>query len=151
MYMLEIIFSVDNSSLSLDDNLKNDFLLLHERDPFGINGSFGAPEKKGSINFSKANTKFCFSLRMITVICLLMEENILSLKQTTKLFKFPTQLCFGSMSNGFSATESRKVFLNGNVYDFSVDYSSIEISETLNIHKYLMTKNNIKVFFVILS
>ena len=129
MPMLEIIFSVDNSSLSLDDNLKNDFLVLDERDLFGINGSFGAPEKKSSINFKEANTKFCFSLRMIIVICLLMEKNILSLKQTTKLFKFPTQLCFESMSNGFSATESSKVFLNGNVLDFSVDYSLIEKSE----------------------
>ena len=31
-----------------------------------------------------------------------------------------------------------------NVYDFSVDYSSIGNSDILNIHKYLMTKNNIK-------
>ena len=28
---------------------------------FGINGSFGSPEKRFSINFSKANTKFCSS------------------------------------------------------------------------------------------
>ena len=49
--------------------------------------------------------------------------------RTTKLFKFPTQLCFESMSNGFSATESSKVFLNGNVLGFSVDYSLIEKSE----------------------
>ena len=34
--------------------------------------------------------------------------------------------------------------LNGNVYDFSVDYNSIDKSDILNIHKYLMTMNNIK-------
>ena len=34
-----IIFGVDNSSSSHADNLK------HEGDTFGINGSFGAPEK----------------------------------------------------------------------------------------------------------
>ena len=34
--------------------------------------------------------------------------------------------------------------LNGNVYDFSVDYNSIDKSDILNIHKYSMTKNNIK-------
>ena len=34
-----IIFGVDNSSSSHADNLKN------EGDTFGINGSFGAPEK----------------------------------------------------------------------------------------------------------
>ena len=48
------------------------------------------------------------------------------------------------MSNGFSATGSREVSLNGNVYDFSVDYNSIDKSDILNIHKYLMTENNLK-------
>ena len=36
-------------------------LVLGERDTFGINGSFGVPEKKISINFTKANTKFCLN------------------------------------------------------------------------------------------
>ena len=46
----------------------------------------------------------------------------------------------------FCATESREVSLNGNgnVYDFSVDYNFIDKSDILNIHKYLMTKNNKK-------
>ena len=48
------------------------------------------------------------------------------------------------ISNGFSATESREVLLNGNAYDFSVDCNSIDKSDILNIRKYLMTKNNIK-------
>ena len=38
---------------------------------------------------------------------------------------FPTQFCFGSISNRFSTTESREVSLTGNVCDFSVDISSI--------------------------
>ena len=47
-----------------------------------------------------------------------------------------------SISNGFSALEPREVSLNGNMYDFSVDYNSIEKSDILKIHKHLMTKNN---------
>ena len=43
-----IIFGVDNSSSSHAHNLRNDFLILGEGDTFGINGSFGAPEKKVS-------------------------------------------------------------------------------------------------------
>ena len=31
-----------------------------------------------------------------------------------------------------------------NVYSFLVDYNSVDKSDMLNIHKYLMTKNNIK-------
>ena len=41
-----IIFGIDNSSTTHTDNLKNDFLILFEGNTFGINGSFGAPEKK---------------------------------------------------------------------------------------------------------
>ena len=47
------------------------------------------------------------------------------------------------MSNGFDATESREVSLNGNVYNFSVDYNAIDMSDVINIYKYLMAKNNI--------
>ena len=52
--------------------------------------------------------------------------------------------CLESISNGFSVAESRVVFLNENVYDFSVDYNSIDKSDIINIHKCLMTKTNIK-------
>ena len=40
-----IIFGVDNNSSCHTESLKNDFLILGEGDTFGINGSFGAPEK----------------------------------------------------------------------------------------------------------
>ena len=48
------------------------------------------------------------------------------------------------LSDKFSASESREVSSNGNVHNFSIDYYSIAKSDILNIHKYLMTKNNIK-------
>ena len=54
-------------------------------------------------------------------------------------------LQLGIISNGFSGLESREVSLNGNVYDFLVDYNCIDKSEILNIHKYLMIKNNVRV------
>ena len=46
------------------DNSKNDFLVLEKGPTFGINGSFGSPEKKFSINFSKANTKILFEFTL---------------------------------------------------------------------------------------
>ena len=61
-----------------------------------------------------------------------------------KNVNFPTQFCLGSICNRLSAIESIEVSLNGNVYNISVDYNSIDKSNTLNICKYLMTKNNIK-------
>ena len=56
----------------------------------------------------------------------------------------PAPFCLGSISNGFSATESREVSLGGNVYYFSSDYNSVDKPSILDINKYLMVKNNIK-------
>ena len=82
---------------------------------------------------------------LIVVICLLMEKKyLIKFKDDNKNVNFPTQFCLGSISNGFSSTESREVSLNRNVHDFSVDYNSINKSDILNIHKYLITKSNIK-------
>ena len=53
------IFGVDNSFLSHADNCKNNFSVLGAGPTNGIKGSFGAPEKKLSINFSKASAKVC--------------------------------------------------------------------------------------------
>ena len=58
-----ITLGVGNSSSCHTHNLKNNFLILGEGSTFGINGSFGASEKKFSINFTKAKTKFSLSLR----------------------------------------------------------------------------------------
>ena len=115
-------------------------------DGFGINGSFGAPEKKFRINFNKASTKFCLSLHYNANGSYLFVngKEIFKLKGDNKNFNFPIQFCLGRVSNGFSAIGSRELSLNGNVYDFSVDYNSIDRSDTLNIQNYLMTKNSIK-------
>ena len=86
-----------------------------------------------SLNYNADNSYLFFN-----------EKEIFKFKSDNKNVSFPTQFCLGSVSNGFSATESREVSLNGNVYDFSVDYNSIDKSDILNIHKYSMTKNNIK-------
>ena len=41
-------------------------------------------------------------------------------------------------------SEKSKISLNANVYDFSLCHSSVEKEDILNIHEYLMVKNNIK-------
>ena len=71
-------------------------------------------------------------------------KEIFNLKTANKNVNFSTQFCLGSISNGFSNNETREVYLNGNVYGFSVDHNSVDISDILIIHKYLITKNKIK-------
>ena len=60
-------------------------------------------------------------------------KEIVKFKDDNKNVNFPTQFCLGSISNGFRNTESREVSLNDNVYDFSVDKSSIDKYDILNI------------------
>ena len=55
-------------------------------------------------------------------------KKIFKFKVDNKNVNFPTQVCLGSISTDFSALESREVSLNGNVYDFSVDYNSFDKS-----------------------
>ena len=61
--------------------------MLREGDTSGINGSFGTPEKKFSINYSKAKTKFRLSLHYNSGNSYLFVKGkkFISLKQITKI------------------------------------------------------------------
>ena len=56
---------------------------------------------------------------------------------------FPNSLCLGNVSKDFSESNMKKTGSNGQIYDFSVDYDAITVSDILDIHKYLMKKNEI--------
>ena len=45
--------------------------------------------------------------------------------------------------NDWPTDNMKKTSLKGCVYDFSGDYDAIEVSNILDIHKYLMEKNGI--------
>ena len=55
----------------------------------------------------------------------------------------PVPLCLGNISKNWSVYNMKKTGFNGYVYDFSVDYDAIAVGDILDIHKYLMKKNNI--------
>ena len=96
-------------------NCKNNFLLLVEGPTFGINGSFEKAEKKLSINISKAKQNLLSYL-------FVNGKKVFKFKGDNKNTNFPTQFCLRSKSNGFiSATESREVSSNVNVFNFSVN------------------------------
>ena len=54
------------------------------------------------------------------------------------------EFCLGSLSKDFIKNEQSEISLNCTLSNFSVDHSSVEKEDILNIHKYLMVKNNIK-------
>ena len=47
-------------------------------------------------------------------------------------------LCLGNTSWDFSADNMKITGLYKHVYNFSVDYDSIDVDDVLGIHKYLM-------------
>ena len=50
---------------------------------------------------------------------------------------------FRKISKDWSVDDMKKAGLNGYVYDFTVDYSNTAVYDILDIHKYLMKKNDI--------
>ena len=53
-----------------------------------------------------------------------------------------TPLCLGNISKDWSVDNMKRTGFDGYVYDFSVDYDAIAVDDILDIHKYLMKKNN---------
>ena len=72
------------------------------------------------------------------VIYLLMEQKFINSNQ-----KIPRlwQLYY-VISKDWSVDNMKKKVFNGYVYDFSVDCDAIAVDDILDIHKYLMKKNN---------
>ena len=55
------------------------------------------------------------------------------------------KLCIGNLSNQWTASESEKKGLYGNIYDFVVDYEQIVgVGPIYDFHRHFMIKHNIK-------
>ena len=66
-------------------------------------------------------------------------------KASNRNVNFPTQFYLGIISNKFSYVDEEEVSLKANVYDFLIDCNAINKSVILDIRKYLLVKNNIKI------
>ena len=97
-----------------------------------------------SINITVTKNKFCLSLHYNGANSYLFVND-------TEIYKFiakdsdivATPVCLGNISKDWSVDNMKKTGFNGYVYDFSVDYDTVAADNILNIHKYLMKKNNI--------
>ena len=54
-----------------------------------------------------------------------------------------TPLCLGNISKDWSVDNMKKTELNGYVYGFSIDYNDTAVDKILEIHNYLMKKNDV--------
>ena len=85
-----------------------------------------------------------YIIMLIIVIWFLMEKKYLSLNPKIKILTFQHNFVWEVLLMYLVLLTLEKYLVNGNMYDFSVDYNSIDKSDILNTHKYLMTKNNVK-------
>ena len=96
-----------------------------------------------SSDFSVDNKTFCLSLHYNgdNSYLFVNGKEIINFKtKSSEIVPYP--LCLGNISKNFNNIYMSATGLNSYVYDFSVDYNVIETSDVLNIHKYLMKKNN---------
>ena len=125
------------------DNKRKDILILGKGPSQGLVHALTA-EKMYSISFTVTRKKFCLSLHYNRV-------NSYLFVNETEIYKFKAKdseivaapLCLGNVSKNWSVDNMNKTGLNGYVYDFSVDYDAIAIDDILDIHIYLMKKNDI--------
>ena len=139
-----IIFGADMNLSSHVDNKKKDILILGKGPTQGLGEHSLTAEKMYSINFTVTNKTFCLSLHYNGVNSYLFVNG-------TEIYKFkakdskivPSLLYLGNISKDWTADNMKKTGLTGYIYDFSVDYDAIAVSDILDIHKYLIEKNGI--------
>ena len=112
----------------------------------GINDTTIYVEKNYYRNFMDLGKKFVLSFHYNGNDSYLFVNGRQELKfkcKTDQLVK--EKLCIGNLSDQWTASESEKTGLYGNIYDFVVDYEQIAGVKTIyDMHRYLMTKHNIK-------
>ena len=60
-------------------------------------------------------------------------------------------LCLGNINDDWAAANTQKTGLWDEIYDFAVDYTSANIGDIYNIHRYLMKKQYIKMMLINLA
>ena len=102
-------------------------------------------KKMYSQNFAKSSTKFVLSLHYNgdDKYLFVNGKQELKYKATTESL-VREKLCIGNISDKWSTSESEKLGLYGNIYDFVADYEAIiGVKAIYDMHRYLMTKHNI--------
>ena len=145
-------------SLSVHErNRANDIYVLGRGDIQGVTtvgptalsgktnkGTTIGAEKIYKTDFTTRNKKFVLSLHYNGDNSYLFVNGVEQLKFKAKINSTNANLlCLGNISSDWSLTNSAKTRLLGTVYDFAVDYMSINSVRTIyDIHRYLMKKHN---------
>ena len=141
-----IIFGADMSFSAHATNRGNNIYVLGDGLIQGINGTTIYVEKNCYRKFTDPGKKIVLSLHYNRDNSYLFVNGRQELKlkaKTDQLVK--KKLCIGNLSDQWTASESEKTGLYGNIYDFLVDYQAVVgVGPIYDMHRYLMTKHNIK-------
>ena len=140
-----LFFGADMSFRWYATNRANHIYLLGEGLAQGINDTTIYAEKKYWRNFTEHGEKFVLSLHYNGDDSYLFVNGRQVLKFKAKNDQLVKEkLCIGNFSDQWTASESEKAGLYGNIYDFAVDYEAI-IGEgpIYDMHRFLMTKHNV--------
>ena len=130
-----------NSSKKID-NRKKDISILGKGATQELEHTLSA-EKIYSINFTEHNKKFCLSLHFDAANSYLFVNGKEIHKFKAKDSEIVVTLLYlGNISKDWSVDNMKKTRLNRYVYDFSVDYNAAAVDDILNIHNYVMIKND---------
>ena len=137
-----LIFGADTSSSVHVDDKKKDILVLRKGPTQGLEHTLST-EKMYSIKFTVTKKKFCLNLHYNGADSYLFANGTEIHKYKAKDSKIVAALlCLGNISKDWSVDNMKRTGFNDYIYDFSVDYDAIAVDGILDIHKYLMTKNN---------
>ena len=140
-----LIFGPDLSFSTHKTNKANNIYVMVKLFTQRINGTTLYAEKKLYRNFTDLGKKFLLSLHYNGDNSYLFVNGRQELKFKAKADQLVKEkLCIGNLSDQWTASESEKTGLYGNIYDFVVDYKSINgVKPIYDMHRYLMTKHNI--------
>ena len=140
-----LIFGVDMSFSAHATNRANHIYVMGDGLTQGIHDSTLYVDKKYFRNFTEPGIKFVLSLHYNGDNSYLFVNGRQELKfkaKTDQLVK--EKLCIGNLSDQWTASESEKTGLYGNIFDFVVDYENIILVKPIyDMHRYLMIKHNI--------
>ena len=137
-----LIFGVDMSFSAHATNRANHIYVMGDGLTQGINDTTLYVEKKYFRNFTETNVKFVLSLHYNIDDSYLFVNGRQELKFKCKIDKLVKEkLCIENLSDQWTASESEKTGLYGNIYDFVVDI--LDVKTIHDMHRYLMIKHNI--------
>ena len=132
------------SSSAHVDNKERDILILEKGPTQGLGEHSLTAEKMYSVNFTDNGEKYCLSLHHNGANSYLFVNGTEIIKFEAKGSEIAaTPLYLGNISKDWSIDIMKDTGLNGYIYDFSVYYDATNVDDILEIHKYLMKKNNI--------